>query len=553
MDRSAGQLARPDRAPLAARLAVLAATPPETATDPLGGTSPGSSQGGSPPAPAARAATGNRRLAVLRVAVLLALVAPVLARGGYLPTSRALFSVLAAAALLAALSCDAEATHRIARTPVFVVLVALSGVGALSAAWTIVRAGETLRWATLVGGYAALAIAAAVLVSVSGSVRLLALGLAALATVVGVVGIYGAATFTEPFADRIGDSWRAGGTLEYPPALGLLEVSALPVLLVSVTRAPRSAVAVGAAGAAAVAGASLALTASRAQPFLAACLLGAAIVWPQRTVRAPRRLVAAAAALVVGGAAAARAVGGESEATHATASAGRVVALMLIPVLAAVAWAAVVRFPALSPNHRRSRPLRTASAGALVLVGLSVAVAAFSPSLQELTTRFDHGRIALWEAGVRAAGERPLSGSGADSFFAASERHQETSLARFAHSLPLELAVELGVAGLGLSLALYAAAGRAVWAARASPAGWLLGPAVAAFLITNLIDWPWHMAGPGAVWAATLGGLLGARTLPSTATRDGAPIAGVGARSAGRIGVKAKYDPEEPLPLDREQ
>jgi hypothetical protein len=39
------------------------------------------------------------------------------------------------------------------------------------------------------------------------------------------------------------------------------------------------------------------------------------------------------------------------------------------------------------------------------------------------------------------------------------------------------------------------------------------GPTVVAFLLANLIDWPWHLAGSGAVWAAALGGLLSVKAL----------------------------------------
>jgi hypothetical protein len=68
--------------------------------------------------------------------------------------------------------------------------------------------------------------------------------------------------------------------------------------------------------------------------------------------------------------------------------------------------------------------------------------------------------------------------------------------------------MELGVAGLLLVVALYCSSARSVWLARGSPAAWLLGPAVAAFLVTGLLDWPWHMAWPGAVFAAALGGVI---------------------------------------------
>jgi O-antigen ligase len=84
---------------------------------------------------------------------------------------------------------------------------------------------------------------------------------------------------------------------------------------------------------------------------------------------------------------------------------------------------------------------------------------------------------------------------------------------RFAHDLPLEEWVETGIVGLLLTLAFYAAAGRSLWRARDSRALWLLGPAVAAFLLANLVDWPWHLAGVGALAFVALGGLTRPRAL----------------------------------------
>jgi O-antigen ligase len=420
-----------------------------------------------------------------------------------------LFVFLAATALLAAVACDPLAARRIAASPAVLLLVAISAFGALSAAWSIVLAWETLRWAAVAGGYAAVAIAAGVEVSVSRSPRFLAVAFAALATGVGVIGAYGAATFTEPFADRIDGIWRAGGTLEYPPALGLLEVSALPVLLVGMTREWRTAVGVAAAAAAAVAGASIGLTASRTQTFFASCVLGAAIVWPQRTVRASRSLVAAACALIVGAAAAANVVCDGQASARTTAATGRVAGLLGIVLLAAAAWAAVTRRSASRRTNPDPRRTKMMAAIAVLLIAVA-ALAAFTSSGDRPSTDFTHGRIEQWDAATRAAAHRPLAGSGADSFFAASKHHQGSAPTRFAHNLPLELLVELGLIGLVLALALYAAAAQAAWAARASRAGWLLGPAVVAFMATNLIDWPWHLAGSGAVWAAALGGVIAA-------------------------------------------
>ena len=122
-----------------------------------------------------------------------------------------------------------------------------------------------------------------------------------------------------------------------------------------------------------------------------------------------------------------------------------------------------------------------------------------------------HGRGSTWRAAVETFADRPLSGAGADAFLAGSARHQGGQTILFAHDLPLELAAELGVAGLVLAIALYAATGRALWRARATRAGTLLGPAAAAFLVASLLDWPWHLAGSGAIWALSVGALTGER------------------------------------------
>ena len=42
-------------------------------------------------------------------------------------------------------------------------------------------------------------------------------------------------------------------------------------------------------------------------------------------------------------------------------------------------------------------------------------------------------------------------------------------------------------------------------------AAWLLAPAVAAFPLANLLDWPWALTGTGALWAVAAGGLLTGR------------------------------------------
>ncbi|HYQ13677.1 MAG TPA: hypothetical protein VEP94_09570, partial [Solirubrobacterales bacterium] len=54
-----------------------------------------------------------------------------------------------------------------------------------------------------------------------------------------------------------------------------------------------------------------------------------------------------------------------------------------------------------------------------------------------------------------------------------------------------------------------------VWARRRAAAAWVLGPAVIAFLVANLFDWPWHVPASGAVFAIALGALVGCRGQPT--------------------------------------
>jgi O-antigen ligase len=126
---------------------------------------------------------------------------------------------------------------------------------------------------------------------------------------------------------------------------------------------------------------------------------------------------------------------------------------------------------------------------------------------------FTHGRTWMWSASYRTAVKRPFEGFGAGSFYEATVSRQpgHGRVTRFAHDFPLEQWVETGIVGVLLALALYGAAVRSLWRARGSTALWLLGPAVAAFLLANLVDWPWHLAGVGALAALALGGVTPAR------------------------------------------
>jgi hypothetical protein len=461
----------------------------------------------------------------------------VFANGGYAPAARVAFA-LAALAMLA----FRRVPMRWARDPVVIVLLGLAALGALSALWTLGPADRTVRWALVCLGWAAVAMGAAHVASQPGGVGVLAGAVAVIAVAAGAIGLVAAAVAAPPYAERIAGVWRPGGPFEYPPALALLEVSALPALLGAMAaRSPRLAGA-GAAGIA-VAGGVLALSASRVSLGLAVAAGGLALSAPAATVRARRA--------VVGGA---LGVGTASGVVLALAGDGaspalRLALLIAVVGVAALTWPAVAARSAAPPagpvpaRPTAPPPARAASPGAgrraasrnprqWAAVALIAAAALAAGGLAFGTSAgrgagpaggFLHGRGSTWRAALETFSDRPLSGAGADAFLAGSARHQGGQTIAFAHNLPLELAAELGVAGIALAIALYAASARGLWRMRGTAAAWLLGPAAAAFLLASLLDWPWHLAGAGAVWALATGALAGSTAIPAgTSSRVGA-------------------------------
>ena len=293
-----------------------------------------------------------------------------------------------------------------------------------------------------------------------------AVAIAILALVEGIIGLNAVATHTLPDAERIAGAWRPGGTFEYPPALAILQVGALPVLCGLLGRRSRL-LAVGAGAALTLAGAVLALSQSRLAIALAAVLL-ATLVLRRRARRPARMAVVATIALVVAGALLAPTILG----AHAgPAARGRGVA----------AAPTASRRLAARPGHAITR-----------------------------NSDWLHGRGHEWDAALQTWLDRPLLGAGVGAYYTASISHQGSAPSRYAHNLPLELAAELGILGLLLSIALYASTAWSISRALHTPALWLLAPMAIAFLASNLLDWTWHLAGLGALWAAASGALNGA-------------------------------------------
>jgi hypothetical protein len=402
------------------------------------------------------------------------------------------------------------------RTPAVLALAGLAALSALSAAWTIAPADDALRSGAVIAGFALIAVAASIAAARVGVVAVAAT-IAALAAVAGVIGLYGAAARVEPLAERLGGQWSPGGPLEYSPALALMQVSALPVLWAAMCRY-RECVAATAAGGAAVAGGVLALAGSRVELAIGACVVVACVL-AARSVAASWATILAAAALVVTAGGAADAIAGSYVPPYVTGGdAPRVIGLASVVIGAAGLW--VVQRRTLFAAASGSRAVRALAVVAVTvpLAGAMVAAAVTPDSGPEAepVSGFAHGRTDLWRAAVDAAEDRPLAGSGSLSFYVASVRYQDPPPVRFAHNLPLESWAELGVGGAALAVILYLGSVGLIWSRRRGAAAWLLGPAVAGFLVANLFDWPWHVPASGAIFAIALGALVGTpnRRLP---------------------------------------
>lgn len=318
--------------------------------------------------------------------------------------------------------------------PLALVLVALAVLAAASALWTLGTEARTLRAGAVIAGWVGVFVAAAVAARSAQGRETLAWGLGGIAAVSAAIGLAGALAHERPYAVEIAGDWRPAGPLEYPPALALLVVCALPVFAQ--------------------------LVRARALPARAAGAGGLGV---------------SAAVLVM--------------------AQSRIALALGLGVAALVAYRAM----------RNRAVLLAGGALALAAGALSFGSGDGPPS------NFLHGREDTWRAAVETFLDRPLHGAGADAFLSGSARHQDGASIRFAHDLPLELAAELGILGLLLALALYWATGRLVWSARASRVGWMFGPAVVAFPLANLLDWPWHLAGMGAIWALASGALAGSQ------------------------------------------
>ena len=373
----------------------------------------------------------------------------------------------------------------------------LALVTALTAAWTIGAPSDAARDGAAILALCAVVVAAASLAGpwAHGGVLLgAAVGSA-------IAGLAATIATSEPLALNLCGSWRPSGPFEYPPALALVCAGALPVALGVATERRRALVAAGALSAWLLV-TTVALTANRTGIGLCALAATGCVAL------APRDRPVGPVALATIAAAAAGALILHGDLARA-GDAARLLALLP----AALVLAAALRVGG-APHRTWPRGRWTALVGVAALVATAAVVLGDRGS--PCGADPSHGRVGIWRAALHTAAERPIQGFGAATFLAATRRRQLRERpvpTRFAHDLALQEWVELGIGGLLAVGAWYAAVGwtlaRELWPGRVNGAAWLLAPAVAAFPLANLLDWPWALTGTGVLWAVAVGGLLG--------------------------------------------
>jgi hypothetical protein len=402
--------------------------------------------------------------------------------------------------------------------------LALGGLALLAAV-----VGASIAWAPLTGTaladferlllYAAVAVAATALLGWRRLARVVEPALAAGAAI--VIG-YALSNRLLPGVIEQAHSVRAGGRLEQPltywNAMGALAAIGV-VLCARLAGDVRRPIAMRVAAAAATAPLGMGLWLSYSRGALAA--VGAGLV--MLALLAPERPQLRSIALALPGAIVCSVV---AEMLHGVRSLEGSLAerekegLVMLAVLA-VAMALTAACQLVLARRERDGRLRTDRIGlpgraagiaavaviVVSLVGTAVVVVArhggdgqpagpaFGATSERFRT-FESNRYEYWKVAVGVFADNPLGGGGSGSFLTYwNQRRAIDDGARDAHSLYVETAAELGLAGLlALGLFLGGGAATAVRARRVDPA-LAAGPiaAVCVWLVHAGVDWDWEM------------------------------------------------------------
>ena len=425
----------------------------------------------------------------------------------------------AIAAVILAVIIDLRLTLRALLAIPVIALIGLAILTFASGSWTTVLPAEATRLGMALAAYVLIAVAAAV-----AATRLTVLPLAgllvAVAVVAGAMGLWGFANLeTSSLAVINQGELTPAGPFRYRNTLALLAAATLiPLARWAVwdsLEPPRALLSIVAGLGLGVSVTVVATSGSDFAWLMSFVLVAVAVLFPGGALGVRRQVALgiAAASFVVAfaGWLMFREVLGQ---TAGDQSGRKVVMVGLVVAMPLVAWA--FGLGARRISDRVATRLVQAAAALAVVGAIAFVVGPFAPG--DVT----QSRQAYYEATIGTAKEEPIKGFGAGSYGQASIGEQLTLLSsqtRFAHSIPGEMWVELGIGVLLLSLLLYVGAFLLSWRVRALSGGALLIPLVVGFLLSGLIDWSWHMTAMTALWASGLGGLIGIR-LAGSADRN---------------------------------
>lgn len=404
-----------------------------------------------------------------------------------------------------------------------ILLIALAALTLASGAWSVVPELEAERYGLPVFGYAALCLSAAVLTSRFGPVPLVTL-IVVVSVAAGAFGLWAFALEKVPYVTSPEGVLAPAGPFRYKNALALIAAVALLPLLrgISLSSYSRPQIAIFCLSSFGLAVCSLvvALSDSEFNVILAVLIVAAALIWPTSLIsRTRQQAIGAVLTVLLLGAAGNLVFRDVLPADSPESSIRMVVMVSLIAVTPLVAWLAGLLSARIPDNFARLVPAVAIGVG-LLGAGFLIVGGAYLG-----TGDLTQSRLTYYEITLETARENPVEGTGPGSYAGATAGLQASKLftsTRFAHSIPGEMWVELGIAGLVISILLYLAAVRASWRAIRVPFAALLVPLVLGFLGNGLIDWNWHFTAITALWAIGLGGLVGARlgSMPSATGTD---------------------------------
>ncbi len=429
-------------------------------------------------------------------------------------------AVLAGVALLAALLLAPRSLPRALIALPVLALALLTALTFIVPAWVPTEPDQVTRLGLLTVAYTAITASAVVFSARFGALPVLLL-FVLVVTVAGGLGLWGYTQVESTFAgDNQGDLVPQG-PLAYRNALALLSAAALIPLgrwaLADGRTATSAAISVASGLALGIAAIVVAVSLSEFGVFLSALLVLALLIWPGPSLGvSPQRVLPP---LIGAGVVALAAwityrkllpLPPERDDIRLT------LMLLLVAVTPALIWGLtplVYRVP--------EKYTRRAGYGLIGLGVLALFVVALGPGLPTGSAEL---RGNYYEVILDLLYDEPLAGVGPGNYLQNAYSSQlllfgtNTS---FAHSIPGEAWVELGLAGLFASLLLYVGAFRDAWLKRSVPDAALLAPFVLGFLLSGLIDWSWHIPAVTALWATALGAVSGVSRV-AQGTRPGA-------------------------------